>query len=194
MNTLRSQHPSSTMDECSSNDTSVLSRIGCILTYGGGARDIAINYALFILNSVWCCRVAVMATASATPNTRKSYYTSSAISLLFVVAFQITLCLILGCSGISIIWCAQAGWIVHHRYHQTHSQAHRIPKAEIGVVVVDVLAILYYATTTEAITTVAHFCAIMLGSLLSFLVTRKIPLDQTEYQSMNSSTEALVST
>ena len=38
-----------TMEECVG---SVVSRIVCILTYGGGGKDIAINYALLTLNTI----------------------------------------------------------------------------------------------------------------------------------------------
>jgi hypothetical protein len=33
-------------------------------------------------------------------------------SFFFVVAFQIVLCLVLACSGISIVWCAMLGWTI----------------------------------------------------------------------------------
>lgn len=33
-------------------------------------------------------------------------------SLAFAVTFQIGLCLIVHCAGISIVWCAAAGWMI----------------------------------------------------------------------------------
>ena len=45
-------------------------------------------------------------------------------SLIFVIFFQIALCLWLGCSGVSIIWCAMCGWIMSERrkVQQQHQQ------------------------------------------------------------------------
>jgi hypothetical protein len=186
------------MVECSSSND-VLSRIGCILTYGGERNDILINYALFILNTVWCyfTLLATTTCADRPPTVRGSYYcTHSTMSLVFIVAFQVVLCLIFGCSGISIVWCAQAGWILHQRYH-AHFQDYQTrevvipPITEIIVLVVGVLAILYYAVTVEAITTVAHVCALVLGSLLSLLVTMRAPRNDAEIISRASSTAHL---
>lgn len=184
------------MDECSASNNDILSRIGCILTYGGERNDILINYALFVLNTVWCYYALVATTCADRPTTRRSYYyTLSAMSLVFVVVFQVVLCLIVGCSGISVVWCAQAGWIVHQRYHhhccQTREAVVIIPSMEIIVLVVDVLAILYYAVTMEAITTVAHVCALALGSLLSLLVTIRAPRNEAEVISRASTTAPL---
>jgi hypothetical protein len=189
------------MDECNSSKDVILSRIGCILTYGGERNHIVINYALFVLNTVWCYFALVATTISAadTPCATRSYhyyYTCSAVSLLFVVAFQVVLCLIVGCSGISIIWCAQAGWIVHQRYHyRKHFQSREaLPPIEIIVLLVDVLAILYYAVTMEAITTVAHGCALVLGSLISLLVTMRAPRNEADAIPHASSIAPLVPT
>ena len=190
-----SSQPQYQMDECSnstnvSGTSNILSRIGCILTYGGEANDIVINYTLLVLNSVWCyCLMvvaAVTAAATISPSKRRKYHISCTMALLFVVFFQIGLCLIVGCSGISIIWCAQAGWIVQQRlYYQQNLRwsSEEAPvilrKMEIGTLIVDFMAILYYAIVSEeAITTVAHFCAFLLGSLLSFLVMKRVQLQK----------------
>lgn len=39
------------------------------------------------------------------------------LSLVFVFAYQIGLCLLVQCAGISIIWCAMAAWIWMDYYH-----------------------------------------------------------------------------
>ena len=171
------------MDECSSS-SDILSHIGCILTYGGNSTDIAINYSLVVMNSVWCCFVA-LTTADSVPNhnRRRLYHTSNVMALIFVVVFQVVLCLMVGCSGISIIWCAQAGWVVHQRYyshrfllanHESQAMVANVPKTELCVLGIDFLAILYYAVLTEPITTIAHFCALLLGALLSFLLNKGV--------------------
>jgi hypothetical protein len=64
---------------------------------------------------------------------------------------------------------------------------------ELVVLLVDVLAILYYAVTMEAITTVAHVCALLLGSLL-FLVTMSAPSDEADATLHASSIAPLVPT
>jgi hypothetical protein len=105
-------------------------------------------------------------------------FAAAIASLIFVVLYQIVLCLILGCSGISIIWCACAGWIVWElqRVDQPpRGVASSFPPEPLAVLSLDALTILYYSITAEAITTVAHFCAILLGILLSVLVSWLVP-------------------
>jgi hypothetical protein len=43
---------------------------------------------------------------------RKRHVWCAVASFFFVVTFQIVLCLVLACSGISIVWCAMLGWII----------------------------------------------------------------------------------
>jgi len=50
------------------------------------------------------------------------YYYFALAALIFVLLFQICLCLVVGCVGISIIWCAMGGWIMSDRRRQ---QKHR---------------------------------------------------------------------
>jgi hypothetical protein len=114
---------------------------------------------------------------------------SALISLGFAVAFQIGLCLGLQCSGISIVWCAMAGWMVRAivRRHNGPSTNNGCSSCELwnnnidslnngndycGKLVVhlalfsDAAGIVYYAVTAEAITTVAHVCALVMGATL----------------------------
>ena len=101
-------------------------------------------------------------------------------SLFFVVFFQIILCLILGCNGISIVWCAMMGWETSTTHQITRERNHtegaypsetavRIIDLGRTVIILDVLAIFYYTITAEAITTIAHICAVILGVFLEQL-------------------------
>ena len=72
-----------------------------------------------------------------------------------VIAFQIVLCLALGCVGVSIVWCAEMGWVLKMRGTEAGWKKQ--------VLCVDVGALLFYAFASEPITTVAHVAAIALG-------------------------------
>jgi hypothetical protein len=123
-------------------------------------------------------------------------------SLGFTVVFQIGLCLGLACSGISIVWCAMAGWMVRDRWTRREAMVAARERRDgsstrcnavfrplgwllwngtasnenhygyCGRLVVhlallsDAAGIVYYAVTAEAITTVAHVCALVMGAAL----------------------------
>ena len=118
-----------------------------------------------------------------------------------VIAFQIVLCLIVECVGISIIWCAILGWILAEVTcgigGAASSDTEPVRQAEtsntasptcIGfgnlssrcsciavasaILCVDLAAILYYAFTAPAITTVAHICAVLMGVILEVVAVR----------------------
>jgi len=96
-----------------------------------------------------------------------------------VVIFQIGLCLMVHCVGISIIWCAMGGWIISERKRLKATEASNLSSwrnanliIERFIVVLDVGVILYYAFTSKFITTVAHVCAMVLGATLSLMSIR----------------------
>ncbi|KAL7555393.1 hypothetical protein ACA910_017694 [Epithemia clementina (nom. ined.)] len=116
------------MQECgttsSNNVNVVVENILCILTYGGSTVHIAINYTLL------CLDVGAMGTwwfltknsqrhrsdeGQVQPSTTSVAAAAPLASFVFVIAFQIGLCLVVGCSGISIVWCACLGWYWHKR-------------------------------------------------------------------------------
>lgn len=96
--------------------------------------------------------------------------------------FQILLCTQVCCVGVSIIWCATLGWILMLlRYtmnsknkvfnpNNTKRRKYSINAAMIAIGA-DSLAILYYGIVAEAITTVAHVCAVLLGIVLWYLLS-----------------------
>jgi hypothetical protein len=129
-------------------------------------------------------------------------------ALVFVAAYQINLCLLVGCSGISIIWSACAGWIFSEGRRRacilgdsessvteasSSSSAsspwnRHIPLlvCEQVILAADGLAIIYYGCVTEAITTIAHLCAILMGYLLSLASIRIFDPDYFGHGSQSS--------
>lgn len=106
----------------------------CVVSHAGSMKDMMINYPLVLVNAVPFLRG---------PRRKRRWYLFG-----FFAAFQIGLCLVLGCSGVSIIWCALWG------------AADRSPLAAVNTI-----AVLYYALTSEALNTIAHLCAVALGLL-----------------------------
>ncbi|CAK9097470.1 Hypothetical protein SCF082_LOCUS45721 [Durusdinium trenchii] len=93
--------------------------------------------------------------------------------------YQVVLCLFLGCSGVSIVWCAVMGWYIQKSRCQLASASSQtqlspesqavVSKAEIILLLLNASALIYYAITSEMITSVAHGCALLLGMGLSQL-------------------------
>ena len=104
------------------------------------------------------------------------------------MALQIIICLLMYCSGISIVWCAMGGWIVSERkrlrlYPQTASGdlfRKLSVVAEMGVVFIDIGVIIYYAVVSNFLTTLAHVLALILGATLSLLSIKKYDEDGGE--------------
>ena len=117
----------------------------CVLTYNGSRSDVAINYALLFATGA-------LFIFGGPPKRRGAM-------LLFFAAFQLGLCYVIGCTGVSIIWCACAGGgaLDHHR------GLRRVAFRVISVAVV--AALIYYAMVAEAITDIAHVCALTMGFL-----------------------------
>jgi hypothetical protein len=125
------------------------------------------------------------ASAASSSTTCGPTYKAAIYSLVFVILFQIGLCLIAGCVGISVIWCAMAGWMVfgllcdwrqrvrQQRNERTSSSSlswfsRQTSSRTVAIVIttlfLDSVGIVYYAMTSELITTVAHACALALGA------------------------------
>lgn len=102
------------------------------------------------------------------------------LSFIFVWIFQIGLCLLLaeladdgvGCVGISIVWCAMAGWLWQSTriwppfFPRTAPESSVETRLHALVVTPNLLAIIHYVITEEVVTAVAHLCALVLGALL----------------------------
>lgn len=160
-------------------------RLGCILSYDGSKPDIIINYLLLLINLIWCV-VAFRFHSQQEPERASKLRLFAIFSLVGVVAFQIGICWILGCMGISLIWCATAGWMASERQRlkereELNVTTLRWSQVELFVIVLDTGAIVYYAFVSEAITTVAHICALILGAMLSMISIRMYDEVESQY-------------
>ena len=144
----------------------------------------------------------LLATIGSTNDPSIHPYLSLTSNHVAVIAFQIVLCLIVECVGISIIWCAIFAWILVEVAcgrgigGAASSDTESIRQVETSntsptcvgygnlssrcsciavvstILCVDLAAILYYAITAPAITTVAHICAILMGVILEVVAVR----------------------
>uniref|UniRef100_A0A6V2M9M9 Uncharacterized protein n=1 Tax=Ditylum brightwellii TaxID=49249 RepID=A0A6V2M9M9_9STRA len=122
------------------------------------------------------------------------------LGFTFVVLFQIVLCLIVGCVGVSIIWCAICGWILREEKFLSSEQittttTRPAPNNDTScgavtssppivateqsklnllsiVLSMDLSAIIYYSIVEEPITTLAHILAIIMGICISYVGER----------------------
>ena len=138
----------------------------CVLTYDGSRSDVAINYALLFAT-------AALFIFGGPPKRR-------AAILAFFAAFQLGLCYGIGCTGVSIIWCACAGGGALDQHRGPRLVAFRFVAAAV------VAALLYYALVAEAITDIAHVCALTMGFLVvqaDELYTRRLERD-ADYEAL----------
>ena len=161
-------------------------KVFCILAYDGSTKDIILNYTLLTLNiavawqSVCGNRGNVIGSGDIYGTTHSSAPVEGLrlrafLSLLFVIMFQIILCLLVGCTGISIIWCAIGGWILMDHFGcfsprnarnrstpssgtelGSHASTSILQVHQATMLAIDLIAILYYAIVAESITTLAH--------------------------------------
>jgi hypothetical protein len=151
----------------------VSARMGCILSYAGSEKDMWINYTVLLVNLLWCCWVATTTKPTTTSphnnNNNNKIVGCHMASLVFVVAFQLGLCLQLGCAGISIVWCAMAAWAVAIQQQQQQQGGQSTTAItttrfwQLFPSSLTVAVILYYMVVAPVITTVAHLCALVLG-------------------------------
>jgi hypothetical protein len=96
-------------------------QIVCILAYDGVGVDVIINYVLLAANLAVCVAqlksgvIHREGTPHEQPRQSRGRVVKAVAALVFVAAFQLLLCLAVGCVGISIIWCAMMGWIACER-------------------------------------------------------------------------------
>ncbi len=135
-----------------------------ILTYNHCVQDIVINYSLILLLQITVVfhgmRIKIVAG-----------------STIYLWVFQVILCLIVGCVGVSVVWSAQLGILIHYRLHRL--AANPLIPADLlarGLyrlsLVMGFTAWVYYAVVEEPIATLAHFCALVMGLLLGILAQR----------------------
>ena len=146
----------------------------CVLTYGnrtGDPRfDIGINYTLLFA-------MGTLFIFGGPPKRRGAM-------LLFFAAFQLGLCYVIGCAGVSISWCACAGGGALDHHSGRRLVAFRVVAVSV------VAALLWYAMVAEAITDIAHVCALTMGFLLvqaDELYTRRLERD-ADYEELPAGT------
>ena len=156
-------------------DGNIGRRLICILSYNGSGIDIIINYLLFIINLLWCLAACRFHAEQESERAWKIQIFSMLI-MMGVIVFQISLCFIVGCMGISIIWCAMAVWMASKRQQfKQRDEAnlaigtYQWTDVELFIVVIDTGAIFYYGFMAQPITTFAHLCALILGAILSMI-------------------------
>ena len=138
------------------------------LTYDGQIRHVVINYALILLT------VLPFAFARSRPRRAAAWPWGGCLGLAFGV--QVLLWFTLGASGVSIVWCALAGYAL---MGFLRAEPGLVPQSRVLTILAlgsAAAGILYYALTFPALTTIAHLCAVVLGigtfGGVSYLVTR----------------------
>jgi hypothetical protein len=124
------------------------------------SSDCALNYALTALTGM-----LLVITAP-----RLLY---SSLLLASFVAFQLVLCLfVVSCVGISIVWnaCLGSSFVFALR---TPEPVRRALHVEFGVFVatMGLLVDVYYALSADALTTIAHIAALVLGVLVAQIMS-----------------------
>mmetsp|Transcript_21039 Transcript_21039/g.27278 ORF Transcript_21039/g.27278 Transcript_21039/m.27278 type:complete len:183 (+) Transcript_21039:37-585(+) len=132
-------------DDCGYGD------VICILDYNGSKLDILINYSVLTATIITFFGGEL----------RSSVRRERTALFIFYFTFQIVLCCLLGCSGISIVWCAILGTLLFNREDRQRP-------AVLMLILLDTVIIVYYAISAPFITTIAHICALLMGFLCSF--------------------------
>ena len=131
-----------------------------ILTYNHCVEDIIINYILILLLQI-------------TILFHEMGNKIVACSTIYLWGFQVMLCFIVNTVGVSVIWSAQLGILIHHRGHRVAARiraespwAGRLFRLSL---VIGGTAWIYYAVLYAPRTTLAHFCALVMGLLMDKL-------------------------
>ena len=144
-----------------------------ILTYEGCTADIALNYFALAINTLTLIRLCHHLQFSYSHRSIRHVWI---MLTLFLLVFQIVLCLFVGCSGISIVWSAQIGfcWFFRSAY-STQSPETYVLRLLLGISTLLSCGLwIYYAVIADQLTTLAHGCAVLLGMLLAWIVHQVI--------------------
>jgi hypothetical protein len=165
--------------------------VPCILTYDGDPHHMAINYTVLV--------VLLIAAMCELQDSQRRVCTLRAVwqlcVLVLVVGLQVAICVLVHCTGISIVWNTQASFLLLQRLRaRLQLQAKMPKKLEVGGevhalvrctewiigcrpvdwivhmgVLVAVAVDLYYLQTADGLTNAAHGCALVLGALVEQL-------------------------
>ena len=129
-----------------------------------------LNYILIVIN-VACTQKTFVALS--TPGQRNAAIPtkfSTRVFIAFVIAFQLSLCLfITDCVGVSIVWCSTLGWLLmcmQTRIQSVATIAAPTQSTLRTVAFLDCAAIVFYAVVSDAISTIAHLLAVVMGVVL----------------------------
>ena len=145
---------------------SLISSIEGILDYNGNKLDTLLNYTAIVVNLV-----PLIFLFNLLP---QSYGTLRYFWILYTILlfiFQIGLCLVVGCFGVSIVWSALCSFVVYSytvifQPRCTGIDSNDSSNIKVSVflsVLFSIILWTYYAFVEDFITSLAHFCAVMLG-------------------------------
>lgn len=142
----------------------------CILTYDGSLVDMALNYVVLLV-SISAAFVLVNGLHSAGTPERRAHRWRAGASIAFVSAFQVVLCLAVGCAGVSVVWNAAIGSIATMIFLRRPPRRRALGRQELAFItaalVLAAAVDVWYLVTDEELTTLAHGCALVLGAIIA---------------------------
>jgi hypothetical protein len=161
-----------------------------ILTYDNSTMDIILNYILFVISFFLVCWLNywVVQNLSRGPVSTHQYIRFPAVYVIGMFIFQISLCLFADCVGISVVWSSNVGviWMLvrlingQRQWRNYSSYDQLIGASSTVTVIVACIAVwCYYAIIEEALTTVAHLCALILGIIIGNIYVKFISVNQS---------------
>ena len=187
----------------------MLEEVESILTYDNSLLDVLINYFLWMISLLSVCQVNYyfindsinsFSFRSDDSNLLKCM-TFPVMSQVGLFVFQVGLCLVVGCVGISIIWSANMGiiCIILHYFHNRRERNgslrfcfNDLLKTSCVVLAMCFAAWVYYAFVEEPLTTIAHISAYILGCLIAtsyikVYIMNDVQLEVEEYDESHGS-------
>ena len=154
-----------------------------ILTYDGSQENILINYVMLLITLY---TLLLLQKVSKLPH----YLIFLVFSSVFLAGYQVGLCLIVQCVGISIIWSAYSGMIYSILHDHSKRSDEVVDENIMFQVRFQFLAVLivwvYYLLIEDIITTVAHILAFILGIGITYFHIWINKRNKT-YESINAS-------
>jgi hypothetical protein len=143
-----------------------------ILCYNGSHIDVLLNYSALIIDST--STIILLHHLPSSSFGRLRYFSFPFIILLFL--FQVELCLIVGCTGISIIWSALCGFNlysyscfskleIYDKFNQLFLQ-----QVLVSSSIFSLSLWMYYFVVADGMTSLAHLCAVLLGFLSGYFM------------------------
>ena len=143
-----------------------------ILTYDGCTNDIFLNYVALAINTLTLIRLSHHLQSSYSYRSIRHVWI---LLTLFLLVFQVVLCLFVGCSGISIVWSAQIGFCWSFRSSYFPSSENVLLRLLLGTsTLLDCGLWIYYYVIADQLTSIAHGCAVLLGILLAWIVHQMV--------------------